>query len=74
MSLPLLLEPEQLQQHLNDSDLLIVDLSSDEQYRLGHIPGAVHVSPKEIISGQPPAPGPPARRSNSWISCSHAWG
>lgn len=57
MSLPLLLEPEQLQQHLSDSNLLIIDLCSDEQYRLGHVPGAIHVSPREIVSGQPPAPG-----------------
>ncbi|MCV6605399.1 MAG: rhodanese-like domain-containing protein [Porticoccaceae bacterium] len=57
MVLPLLLEATELQQHLNDSNLLIVDLCSHEQYNLGHIPGAVHVAPKELVSGEPPAPG-----------------
>ena len=70
MSLPLLIEPEQLQQRLADDNLLIIDLCSDEQYRLGHIPGAVHVSPKEIISGQPPAPGrlPPQQQLDQLFS------
>lgn len=57
MSLPLLLEPEQLKEQLASPNLLIVDLSSDQQYAQAHIPGAVHVSPKELVCGQPPAPG-----------------
>ena len=57
MALPLLIEATELQQQLNDNNLLIVDLCSDEQYRLGHIPGAVHVAPRELVLGEPPAPG-----------------
>ncbi|UTW45184.1 sulfurtransferase [bacterium SCSIO 12696] len=57
MALPLLLEPEELQAHLNDDCILIVDLCSTEQYRLGHLPNAVHVLPQELVLGAPPAPG-----------------
>ncbi len=37
--------------------LLLVDLSSEENYRLGHLLDAVHVPPRLLVSGQPPAPG-----------------
>lgn len=56
-SLPILIEPEQLETHLQDSGLLIVDLSSEQRYSLGHVPGAVLVSPRELICGVPPATG-----------------
>ncbi|HLS97119.1 MAG: rhodanese-like domain-containing protein [Porticoccaceae bacterium] len=51
-----LIEPEDLHPRLH-SDLLIIDLCSDQQYRNGHVPGAVHVSPAELVHGQAPAPG-----------------
>jgi len=38
-------------------EILIIDLCADQQYAQGHIPGAVHVSPAEIMGDQPPAPG-----------------
>lgn len=50
-----LLEPADLAS-LSGS-LLIVDLCNDQQYARGHIPGAVHVSPAELMDGHPPAPG-----------------
>ncbi len=53
--LPRLMEPDDLEQV--QGDVLIVDLCSDEQYRQGHVPGAVHVSPRELVAGQPPTPG-----------------
>lgn len=56
-SLPLLIEPQQLQQHLQDPDLLIIDLCAVDRYFNGHISGAVHVSPQELVSGEPPAKG-----------------
>jgi thiosulfate/3-mercaptopyruvate sulfurtransferase len=37
--------------------VLLVDLCSDRQYQQGHIPGAVHVSPAELVAGRPPVPG-----------------
>lgn len=54
--LPLLLEPEQLVTRLEMPQVRILDLSSDEQYLAGHIPGAVHISPKRLQT-PPPTPG-----------------
>ena len=56
----LVVEPRELAARLqsgSDEKLLIVDLCRDEMYRAQHIPGAVHVSPAEIVSGHPPATG-----------------
>jgi thiosulfate/3-mercaptopyruvate sulfurtransferase len=39
----LLAETEWLAQHLSDPDLRIVDMRSEEAYRQGHLPGAVHL-------------------------------
>ncbi len=39
----MLVEPAQLQKRLNDPDLRILDVRSPEQYRQGHIPGALRV-------------------------------
>lgn len=55
--LPLIIEPSELQAALDLKDLLIVDLSKRSLYEKVHIPGAVHVDPREIIIGTPPAPG-----------------
>lgn len=55
--LPLLLEPTQLQAHLTQPNLLIVDLCSADNYAAGHVPGAHYVSPKSLVCGTPPAPG-----------------
>ncbi|MBR9909818.1 MAG: sulfurtransferase [Gammaproteobacteria bacterium] len=55
--LPLLIEVEDLARHLNDPQLLIVDLCNRETYLAGHVPGAVHVSPNALVCGQAPAPG-----------------
>jgi thiosulfate/3-mercaptopyruvate sulfurtransferase len=56
--LPLLLEPEEFQQQrVQLQDLLLVDVSSPDNYRAGHIPGALHVPPAALLRGTPPAPG-----------------
>lgn len=58
LPLQLLIEPETLHQTLQtDNSLLIVDLSKSSVYQQAHIPGAVHLEPKSLISGQQPAPG-----------------
>ncbi|MGH8491787.1 MAG: sulfurtransferase [Moraxellaceae bacterium] len=57
MTLPLLLEPSQLQAHLGDAGLLIVDLGKESVYPQAHVPGAVHFNVKQLVSGQQPAPG-----------------
>ena len=55
--LPLIIEPEQFEQHLQDPNLLVVDLCRPETYAAAHLPGAVHVSPTSIVSGIRPAVG-----------------
>ena len=53
--LPLLLEPDQLPESLDQAAFRLVDLSKSDQYLAGHIPGAVHLPPGSITS---PAPIP----------------
>ena len=55
--LPLLVEAETLNEHLDEEKLLIIDLCSDENYQRFHLPGAIHVRPQELISGIKPATG-----------------
>lgn len=55
--LPLLIEPDTLENVLENPELLIVDLCHPERYAVGHIPGAIHVDPKETQLGRAPAPG-----------------
>lgn len=37
--------------------LLVAQVTSAEVYAAGHVPGAVHVAPAELVSGIPPATG-----------------
>lgn len=55
--LPFILEPAELDTHIHDDNLLIVDLCKEETRQRGHIPGAVYVDPVEIVSGAKPATG-----------------
>jgi thiosulfate/3-mercaptopyruvate sulfurtransferase len=54
---PIIVEPEQLQSELSNSRLLIVDLCRESAYAKLHLPGAIHVSPLELICGIKPATG-----------------
>lgn len=56
-TLPLIIEPEQLSSCLKRDDLLILDLSAETQYKQAHLPGAIHLPSKTLLSGTPPAPG-----------------
>jgi len=56
MTLPLVIDAAQLAQALNTADLLIVDLSSQESYAAGHIPGAIRIDPAMLMSGRQPIP------------------
>lgn len=56
MKLPLVIEPEQLHQAMALDNLVIIDLSSDENYLAAHIPGAVHISPSRLLRGEGPIP------------------
>ncbi|WP_101675472.1 sulfurtransferase [Alloalcanivorax mobilis] len=55
--LPLLLEPEELARHLDDANLLIVDLSKGQVHDQAHVPGAIHLDFKRLLAGNQPAPG-----------------
>lgn len=57
MTLPLLLEPDTLHAHLQDANLLIVDLGKESVYQQAHVPGAILVNGKQLVSGELPAPG-----------------
>lgn len=46
-----------LQQIIDDSSLLIIDICSPTRYEEGHISGAIHISPAALQLGSPPAPG-----------------
>ena len=43
---------------------LVVQVTSAQVYAAAHVPGAVHVEPRELVDGSPPAPGrlPPRQR------------
>ncbi len=75
IELPLLIEPEQLQALLNDQgpgkdDLLILDVSSADNYARHHVPGAIHIPPSALVSGVKPATGklPEAERLQALFS------
>ena len=57
MNLPLVISPQQLFSHLHNAAslntaLLIVDLSSAENYSKGHLPGAIHLDPTRLMRGK----------------------
>ena len=67
----LVIEPEQLNSLLSDrDDLIIVDLCQKSVYAQVHVPGAIHVDPSELTSGQQPTPGklPSEERINALFS------
>lgn len=50
--LPLIVEPEQLAQHLDAPELLIVDVPlRAESYAAGHVPGAVFLDHRKLLRG-----------------------
>ena len=48
---------ERLENGSNPSNLLIAQVTSPDVYAAGHVPGAVHVAPADLVSGIPPATG-----------------
>ena len=69
-ALPLLLEVQDFQKRRDDHSVILVDVSSPDNYHRGHIPGAVHLPPGILQHGGPPAPGrlPPEERLNEIFS------
>lgn len=56
-TLPLVIEPDVLEDSLGYDNLLIVDLSRPENYRKMHVPGAVHLEYPQIIAVSRPVMG-----------------
>ncbi len=54
---PLIIEPAQLEAHLNDDNLLIIDLCKRETYAANHVPGAVHLDYSHIVKVDKPVMG-----------------
>jgi thiosulfate/3-mercaptopyruvate sulfurtransferase len=65
-SLPLLIEPEQLEPYLADPAVLIVDLCDPARYAAGHIPGAVYLDYADLVRVEPPAMG--LLPTETWLS------
>jgi len=55
--LALVIEPEQLEEHLQNNDLLIIDLCKHSQYVQAHIPGAVYLDYNAIVAINKPVAG-----------------
>ncbi|MGR6034374.1 MAG: sulfurtransferase [Candidatus Nitrosoglobus sp.] len=53
----MLLQPDELEQQLDDHSLLIVDLCSKESYLSCHVPGAIHLDYGHIVAAHPPIMG-----------------
>ena len=49
-TLPLLIEPEALEESLGSDNLLVVDLSKADTYRQLHVPGAVFLDYGRIVA------------------------
>lgn len=54
---PLIIEPAQLQQQLNEPSLVLIDLCKSENYLQGHIEGAVHLEYGKVIRVEKPVMG-----------------
>ena len=50
-------EATELSQRLGDDNLLLLQITSAEVYQQAHIPGALLVTPQELVCGVPPATG-----------------
>ncbi|MCG8047674.1 MAG: sulfurtransferase [Candidatus Thiodiazotropha endolucinida] len=55
--IPLLLEPEQLQNLLGMEGLVVIDLCKETTYAQLHIPGAIHLAYSRIVASDHPAHG-----------------
>ncbi|MEF3192817.1 MAG: sulfurtransferase [Halothiobacillaceae bacterium] len=53
----LLIEANELKTLLGRDDILLVDMTALEQYRCGHLPGAIHLDFIDITAERPPASG-----------------
>lgn len=68
--LPLIVSPEDVEPHLDDANLLVIDLCREENYAAGHLSGAIHIAPSHLVTGVKPASGklPGVERLNDLFS------
>ena len=55
--LPLLISAEEAANYLDDDAVLFIDRCQDALFKISHIPGAIHLSPRRLMGGQAPSPG-----------------
>ena len=53
----LIVDPRELALLVPREDLVIVHIGEAQSYDAGHVPGALHVTPRELVSGRRPAVG-----------------
>jgi thiosulfate/3-mercaptopyruvate sulfurtransferase len=53
----LVVEPEEVQIHLGEPDVRVVDLCTAEQYARGHVPGSIHLEYSRLVLSRPPVTG-----------------
>lgn len=56
-NLPLVIDPNQLEDILSSENIILVDMCKPDQYSKGHIAGAVYLDYPMIISGEKPVMG-----------------
>ena len=68
--LPLIVEPETMQDLLPNDNLLLVAVCSAQVFNAHHIPGSQLIEPAELVSGEKPATGkiPSAERLSALLS------
>lgn len=57
LDIPIVIEPEALNELLGSDELVVVDLSRPETYAQAHVPGAARIDYSELVRGGRPAPG-----------------
>ena len=69
-SIPLIIEPEQLESIASENDLLLVAVCSSQVFNTHHISNSVLIEPAELVSGIKPATGkiPDAERLSTLFS------
>ncbi len=73
--LPLIVEPDELEPHLGDENLLIVDLGPQDLFDEAHVPGAIHLDRTQLVSGVELAVGslPSDAQLSAVLSSKGAW-
>ena len=59
LSSELVIQTSQLDTLLNQTNILLVFIGSEEAFREAHIPGSQHIKPSELVCGVAPAAGCP---------------